>query len=235
MHVPGIVLAALALAAPVCAVAAAPAATRDVTAQVEGFAFDTCTSIGYGGMAMVSVCPVVLMRNGEALRDVTGLSHPQGLAAHKTARPKAWTRWQRSGGKLQLQGDKGWRNLAYTAVYPTLPRDFRLDGSFRAMSGAGTLAVGGSQAVVAWTDLRFFPDGRVERGGGAGSSTKFEGSSVVTGAQRGVMRGRYRIDGLTLTMTWDNGKTDTRLLITDPKSPKGAIWLDGKGYARSKP
>jgi hypothetical protein len=49
------------------------------------------------------------------------------------------------------------------------------------------------------------------------------------------MRGRHRIDGLTLTMAWDDGKTDPRLLITDPKSPRGAIWLDGKSYARSKP
>jgi hypothetical protein len=45
-------------------------------------------------------------------------------------------------------------------------------------------------------------------------------------------RGRYRVDGLTLHVTYDDGSTEDRVLIIDPSNSKGAVWLDGVGYAR---
>lgn len=212
--------------------AAPPGKAQDLAAQIEGFAFDACATVGYGGMVLVSACPLVLLRNGDALKDVSGLAHPQGLAAHKAARAKDWTRWQRSGGSIQVQKADGWKNIAFNAIYPALPKDFRLDGSFRAMRGSGTQAIGGSQAVAAWTDLRFHGDGRVERGGGAGASESFGNSSVVSASKSAGRVGRYRIDGLTLAIRWDDGTSEHRLLIANPKDPKTAIWLDGEGYAR---
>ncbi len=229
---------------PAAPVPPRPAATKPVqgvgkgaelAAKIEGFAFDTCTRMGYGGMVMVSACPVVLFRDGEALTDVEGLSYPPGLRAHKAAKPKSWTRWRRSGGNVQLDKQDGWNDLGFTAVYSTLPARFTLDGHFRSMGGSGTAAIGGGQAVVAWTDYEFFPDGRVERGGGAGASSNDGGTSVTTGSTATGRSGRYRLDGLMLVMDFDDGSGERRIIIADPKDGgKGSMWLDGEGYVRRK-
>lgn len=219
--------------------AARPAQTvgkgAELAAKIEGFGFDTCTRVGYGGMVMVSACPIVLFRDGVALTDVEALGDPRGLEAHKAAKPKYWTRWRRSGGNVQLDKEDGWKDLGFTAVYSTLPKNFTLDGRFRSMGGGGTVAIGGSQAVAAWTDYVFFPDGRVERGGGAGASSSDSGVSVTTGSAAASRTGRYRLDGLVLVMDFDDGSGERRIIIADPKDGgKGTMWLDGEGYVYRK-
>lgn len=207
----------------------------ELAAKIEGFGFDTCTRMGYGGMVMVSACPVVLFRDGEALTDVEALGDPRGLAAHQVAKPKYWTRWRRSGGNVQLDKEDGWKDLGFTAVYSTLPKNFTLDGRFRSMGGSGTVAIGGSQAVAAWTDYVFFPDGRVERGGGAAASSSDSGVSVTTGSNATGRTGRYRLDGLMLVMDFDDGSSERRIIIADPKDGgRGTMWLDGEGYIYRK-
>ena len=108
----------------------------------------------------------------------------------------------------------------------------RLDGLFRSLSGAGNIAVGGTQSVAAWRDYRFFPDGRVQREGGAGSRSEAGHTSVVTSSKAPGRQGRYRIDGLLLAIDYDDGSSERRVVITDPNDPKSVIWLDGIGYVR---
>jgi hypothetical protein len=215
---------------------AAPATGSDLAASIEGFGFDSCAGIGVGGMVVIKTCPVVLFKNGDALTEVTGLAHAQGLAAHKASKPKDWTQWRRSGGTVQTVNSKGqWENLGFPTVYPALPKDFRLEGLFRALGGSGTAAIGGTQSVAAWTDYRFFADGRVERGGGAGAAGSAGDVSVVTRSTRTGKAGRYRIDGLTLAIQYDDGSSERRILIADPKDARRAIWLDGEGYVQRGP
>lgn len=38
--------------------------------------------------------------------------------------------------------------------------------------------------------------------------------------------------GITLVITYHDGSTESRIIVTDPKDAKGAIWLDGVGYSR---
>lgn len=186
-------------------------------------------------MLMVSACPVVLFRNGEALTDVEGLNHAQGLEAHKKEKPKAWTQWRRTGGNVQLNTADGWENLGFTAVYSTLPKNFSLDGRFRSTGGAGTVAIGGGQSVAAWTDYVFFPDGRVERDAGAAASSTDTGAPVTTASHAAGKSGRYRLDGLTLAIDYGDGSSERRIIIADPKDGgKGTLWLDGDGYVRRK-
>jgi hypothetical protein len=33
-----------------------------------------------------------------------------------------------------------------------------------------------------------------------------------------------------LTITYDNGARERRIIVANPASPTSAIWLDGKGY-----
>ncbi len=220
---------------PVAANPAGSGNAAKLAAEIEGFGFDSCTRVGYGGMVMFVPCPVVLFRNGSALKDVEGLNHAQGMAAHRKDNPEDWTQWQRSGERIQLMKKDGWKNITYTAVYSALPKNFRLDGRYHSSSGTGNTAMGGGQAVIAWSDYLFSPDGRVQRDGGAGSSSTGSGASVTAASTAASRNGRYRIDGLILAIDYDDGSKERRVIIADPKDEgKGTMWLDGEGYVYKK-
>ncbi len=203
-------------------------------AQIDSFGFDTRPAMGIGGFITTDIYPVVLFRDGRLLSDVEGLMFAGGVAAHQAAHPKDWTRWRRQGGELQIAGEKGWEKLPFQSTFRQLPKDFRLDGLFRRLGGSGNVAVGGTSSVAAWNEYRFTPDGRVSRGGGAGGRAESNGSSVVTRSQAAGQQGRYRIEGVMLNIRYDDGSEESRLIITDPKDPTGAIWLDGQGYAQRR-
>ena len=237
-------LALAAWMAPVRAQQRPPAASAETTApqrqssnpivnRIQSFGFDTKPGIGYGGMVMLRIYPVVLFRDGTALTDVAGLGDPGGLDAFRAAHPDAFTRWRRSGSELQVIKSGEWKRLAFPTTYSTLPADFRLDGSFRALSGVGSLATGGTASVTVVNEYRFTNDGRVLRGGVAGSSAASGDMSVVTRAARPDQRGQYRISGITLQITYDDGSSEQRILVTDPSAPT-TIWLDGIGYSQRK-
>jgi hypothetical protein len=212
---------------------AAPTAARDsvpaLLAQIDSFGFDSRVAMGVGGFMTTDIYPVVLFRNGDALTDAAGLAFPGGIAAHKRAHPKDWTQWRRGPGKIELSGSKGWQAMSFRVTYPSLPSGFRLDGRFQHLGGTGNVGVGGTDSVTAWNEYRFSRDGRVVRGGGVGSRAEGGNSSVVTSNIAPNRRGRYQIDGLGLNITYDDGSTERRILITDPKEST-VIWLDGVGY-----
>lgn len=213
--------------------AAAPSiVTPELLAAIDSIGFDTRAGFGAGGVVSPEVVPIVLFRNGDVLTDVRGLTAPGGLAAHKAARPGAWTRWQRAGGELRIARANGFAALPFQVTYAALPAGFRLHGTYRRSGGAGTIGVGGTSSVTVWDQYRFTPEGVVERGGGAGASSESGDTATVTRAAAAARRGTYRIDGLVLHITYDDGATAQHILITDPDDPAAAIWIDGHGYAR---
>lgn len=201
-------------------------------ASIDSYGFDTRAKIGLGGMVALDVVPVVLFRNGEALTDVRGLSFPGGIAAHRRAHADEWTRWQRSGGKIQLAGPKGWEPLAFATTYPRLPAGFRLAGEYRSVTGTGNVAIGGTQSVTVYDVYTFTADGRVERQGGSGSRAEADRTSAVTRNANATRLGTYTVSGLTIDIRYADGSRESRILITDPTDPKSAIWLDGESYVR---
>jgi hypothetical protein len=206
-------------------------------ADIDSFGFHSRMTMGVGGFLTTRIFPVVLLRNGDALLDVEGLAHPEGLAAHRGAHAKDWTRWRRAGGELQLEmpakgGAREWRKLHFQTTYAKLPAGFRLDGRYRSLKGVGNLAMGGTDAVTAYAEYTFTPDGRVTRGGGVGSTAQAGDVSTATSSTAPELRGRYEIDDLTLRMRWDDGRSESRILVADPNDPKTALWLDGVGYVR---
>lgn len=206
--------------------------SEDVLGQIDSFGFSTRASVGAGGFVGLDIFPVVLLRSGDALKDVRGLRFPGGLDAHRQAEPKKWARWRRQDGRIELSTDRGWKALPFPTTYSRLPDGMKLDGLFRHVGGTGNVAVGGSQSVTAYTQYRFDKDGRVVRGGGAGASAAAGDTSVAAAGRSAERVGRYRIDGLTLHIRYDDGSTEKRILITDPKEPVKVIWLDGTGYVR---
>jgi hypothetical protein len=241
LDIPGGALAARRSGPPAAPVHAASPSRTDpsrsgatLAAQIDSFGFDTRAGFGVGGFITTEIYPVVLMRDGAALRDVAGLSDPGGLAAHRAANPDKWTRWRRADGKVELLKKDGWKPLPFSRTYAKLPAGLRLDGLYRRLSGGGNLAVGGSQSVAAVSEYRFWPDGAVVRGGGAGASATTGDASVVARSVRPQERGRYRVDGLSLRIRWDDGSEEAPILVTDPGDPGGALWLDGRSYVRRR-
>jgi len=90
--------------------------------------------------------------------------------------------------------------------------------------------------IAAWASFTFDVAGSFTTGGGAGASSRSEGPSkgvgVTTQSARPPSGGRYEIEGYTLTLTYDDGRVERRLIVTDPSDPKSALWIDGDGYAR---
>lgn len=217
--------------APVPAPASA-ANTRALLDQIDSFGFDSAAAMGVGGFITTRIYPVVLFKNGDVLTDVEGLAFKGGLEAHRRAYPAKWGKWRRSGGTIEITGSKGWEKLSFPATYQALPDDFRLNGLYRHLGGTGNVAIGGTDAVSVVTDYTFFADGRMIRGGAAGAQSQAGNTSTVIASTPPNRRGRYRIDGLTLAVTYDDGRQEQMIIVTDPKDPKGAIWLDGVGLVQ---
>jgi len=205
----------------------------DLLASIDSIAFDDKAKMGAGGFIMLDIYPVVLFRSGEALTDVQGLQFPAGPAAHRAAHPEKWTRWRRAGGRIQLLKEQKWDELHYS-TFERLPPDLRLAGLFRQTGGTGNLAAGGNQSVVVVDEYRFEADGKVTRSGAFGSQAAAGDSSVATSGRNRDRRGRYRVDGLTLRIDYEDGGREQRILIADPKDPTGTIWLDGEPYLQRR-
>lgn len=233
----GLLVLIAARPAPLHAAPAAASPPAALLAEIDSFGFHSRMAMGVGGFLTTRIFPVVLFRNGDALLDVEALAHPGGLAAHRSARAKDWTRWRRAGGELQLElpgkgGVRDWRKLHFQTTYPKLPSGFRLDGRYRSLKAVGNLAMGGTDSVTAYSEYTFTPDGRVTRGAGVGSTSQAGDVSTATSNVAPDRRGRYDIDGLTLRLRWDDGRSENRILVADPNDPKTALWLDGVGYVR---
>lgn len=221
--------------APPPAVAAAPAAgAADTLAALDSIGFHSRATMGVGGFIGLDVFPVLLLRSGELVRDVEALATPGGLAAHRGAHPASWTTWRRHAGKVELQTSEGWKPLHFQTTYRELPGNLRLNGLYRARGGVGNVALGGSDSVAVWDEYRFTPDGRVTRSGGSGSTAAFGDASVTTSNTRGPRGGRYRVEGLTLVIDYDDGRQERRILVVDPADPGKALWLDGQGYVQRR-
>jgi hypothetical protein len=200
---------------------------------IQTVGFDTKTGMGYGGMLTFNPEPVVLFRNGDALRDAEGLNFAGGLAAHKSANPDDWTKWRRSGAAIEIMKSDGWKKITYTKTMDRLPKGFVLQGNYRSTSGTGSLATGGGDAVIAWSNMSFDTQGGFLSGRGAGASSYSGSGSVVTSGQAPNEHGRYSINGYTLMLNYADGRTERRMIVTDPANTK-AIWLDGTGYTKRK-
>lgn len=210
------------------------ARAREIASKIEGFAFDFIAMPGIGGGMTMKVFPVVLFKDGQALEDIEALSFAAGLEAHKRANPDDWSKWRREAGRVQTQTGKGWKNLPFKPVYEKLPDGFRLNGRYQSLSGGGNTAYGGSDYVAAWSTFDFLSDGRVVKGGGAGGYSAFQSASTAFSSVSPDRRGRYRVQGLTLEINYEDGSSERYLIVADPTEPDGAIWLDGTGYTMKR-
>jgi hypothetical protein len=224
-----------AAAVPASSSAAAAPRETSVPKGVLGYGLIQSSGLGYGGMVAVIYKPVVLFTSGDILLEVKGLADPGGIAADRAANPARWSTWRKTGGKYEYAGKSGtWRPILNNQVWTEPPSTSALQGRFVATGGTGNTAMGGTSAVFAQTTYRFLPGGRLIREGFASSSSEASGggstTSVVMGS-KGERAGRYTIDGLTLKVTFDDGRQDSAILMTHP-TDKDIIWINGIAYTR---
>ncbi len=199
--------------------------------QIDSFAFDAHYGFGIGGFMTIDVVPVVLFGSGDVLLKIEQLSMVDSIDEGRALDPEAWSRWRRQGDDIQVERSAGWENLPFTATYSALPPGFELSGRYLSLSGGGSIAFGGTTSVAAWSEYTFLPGGVVVRGGGAGGSGEFGGTSVVVASLPPSQRGHYEIHGIMLNMQFDDGAAFSYVLVTDPGDEDGAIWLDGVAYS----
>ncbi len=199
--------------------------------QIDSFAFDAEYGIGFGGFMTVDVVPVVLFTSGDALLEIEQLSLVGSIEEGRAHDPEAWSRWRRQGGAIQIERSAGWEDLPFTATYAALPPGFELSGRYLSLGGGGDIAFGGTTSVAAWTEYTFLPGGVVVRDGGAGGRSEFGNSSVAVASLPPDQRGRYTIDGIMLSLLFDDGTLHSYVLVTDPDDAGSVIWLDGVAYS----
>ena len=204
-------------------------ATLDILVdQIDAFGFHLRNDPG-GAMVSVSIYPVLLFSSGDALLDIALLD-----PAHvdpSTRRGAAWTRWRRNDGKLEIEVKDAWEALAFPKTYSALPSDMRLDGRYRHVAGRDT--TGSASSASAGPEYRFFADGRAIVAPGAGASSAAQDAPAASSVAP-EHDGRYRIEGLTLRIVYEDGREERRLLVADPALPHGTIWIDGAAHARRK-
>jgi hypothetical protein len=200
-----------------------------ISDQIETVGFWTRTEVGVGGSLTFYPAPIVLFRNGDAVYEIEALKFPGGLAAHRSANPKDWTKWRRGGKKFEVQKKSGWESLPYATSMDRLPRGFLLERTYKSVGGTGNVAVGGSSSVVVWDNLKFDRSGNFVSSGGAGSTTETDGGGVATGGSSAAQQGTYTIDGYTLLLRYASGRIEKRMIVADASDPR-VIWLDGTDY-----
>ena len=89
--------------------------------------------------------------------------------------------------------------------------NFRLNGDYRLLRADSVTGIGNQvSSGYVETAYGFTQDGRFVKGGSISMFSRLGNSSVLTGGDRNVRAGRYQIDGYTLTLFFDNGKTEKK-------------------------
>ena len=89
--------------------------------------------------------------------------------------------------------------------------DFRLNGDYRLLRADSATGVGDRvRSGYVETNYGFSQDGRFIKGGSVSMFSEFGNSSVLTSGNRNVRIGRYKINGYTLALSFDDGETQTK-------------------------
>lgn len=204
--------------------APAPATAQTAAAPAAAFAgnwsnvsevlFRGAATFGVGGMVILEYRPVILLKDGTyyeigdtALEDVD-------LAAERSANPKRFGRWSRSGGGYVLTGADGKANSyalqdgtlfkAYPAGQPSM-----LATRYKRISGGGNTALGGDVMIARSSIYTFLPGGRFSIEGSVGASNSGGQTGVATTVQSDrAAAGRYALDKHTLVLTFSDGRQE---------------------------
>jgi hypothetical protein len=199
------------------------------TAEVEGYVFDLEYTYGVGGMMLPEFYPVVLLKDGVALRNLrTSLGHID-LTRHRAMQADDVGTWKRSRTKYLLfwSDDEEPSEVDIAADRPQVFQAGQsLDGEWTSISGGGDSSFGGSETISAVDSFRFFKDGSFSAGRSIGAT-----SAGGVGWAKSGASGIYRIDGPALILSYRDGRaTTTSLFYIDGDDDGKVLWIGGESY-----
>jgi hypothetical protein len=169
---------------------------------------------GVGGGIYPVYNPYILFKDGSIYSEPNTLD----LAASRRNDPKKWGVWKMEGGLLKITWNakpakdkfSEWKKDSYKNVSPAKKGE-TLSGSFKTMSGGGNTAMGGDVMIVISDTITFNPQGQFTLAKVSGGST-----STVTSYYKGKDAGTYILDGYTIEMKLNSGKTERKFFYFYP-------------------
>lgn len=181
--------------------------------QIEGYLHITRYSTDAGGAQHAQEHSDLLLSSGWGFRNPDYSPHDFDAEASRQFEPLLWFRWRRQGGVIETTGNGAqWQRAEGVLGKAASPA--QLVGLHRTMDIFGMNPYFAATVVTeTWT---FGADGRfsVDRGKRGGDST--------------TLRGRYRLDGYTLDLQFDDGSTSRRFVYAVGKR----IAINGTTYLR---
>ncbi len=219
-------------------------------AQIEAVLWDQTTA---SDQMSVSFESYLLLRDGTIRVGLPVAIDEMDISRSRQKEPEVWGRWRRDKNKnyqVSWQG-AAWEPLAGLSAIPGAPGT-RLDSYFGTSRGSGSIGVGQTFSIARW-GISFGKTGRFSTdssgsssslgvGDGSvsiqsgydknGSYVGASGAGVVVGSiqkrnPNGDREGTYSINGYTLTLRYDSGKTERLPFFFD--SPKRSRLWFGSG------
>ena len=160
-----------------------------------------------GGVFGSSEDAIAVFKDGTLTTDIAGVFN-LGIEQSKNQKPRRWGHWRKEGKALSIKWASGKKYSKHTHWWKnkTVGKDHRLKGCFTRRSsssgGAGGIAGVTIGASRTWC---FAKNGRFSNK----KSSFGNAPNVSTSSTSATLGGRYRIDGHTMRLAYDSGKTIT--------------------------
>jgi hypothetical protein len=199
----------------IAATQAAPPANGLKNAQILGIYTEGRNTVGTGGfMTGFSIDGHLYLRDGTVMRDFDVAPAYVDVAGSRKKNPERWGRWRQSGKAVTVTWHDGAADTVEVSGENLMiggSLGMRLQGHYRHAKGGGTIVFGGGSSYFAESNYTFYADGTFSSGGsssfiagpGPGGG---ETAIALGGSQKAAARGRYAIDGYTMTLSYPDGR-----------------------------
>ncbi len=169
---------------------------------------------GLGGAVYPVYNPYILFKDGTIYDQPNSLN----LAASRRNEPKKWGVWKTESGLLKITWNakpakykfSEWKKDSYKNVSPAKKGE-TISGSFKTMSGGGNTALGGDVMIVSSNTITFNDQGQFTLAKVSGGST-----SNITSYYKGKDAGTYTLNGYTIELKFNSGKTERKFFYFYP-------------------
>ena len=185
------------------------------------------------GITTMGFEPVLLLKNGEYCSRVELPAADMDVAAHKRARPGAWGKWRRRGGKFQRTDSRGrWIDAKWDRRLTPARAGEQMNGTYSRIAGGGNTGLGGDVSIATTSELTFLPGRRFRLGKFA--STTFGGSSGVGGVatDESDEHGTYSIEPGAIELRYSDGRVARWAMHWGDPEGKGSVFFNRALHTR---
>jgi hypothetical protein len=223
---------------PVITVKETKAGTKGISqAEVHAVIMHLEYQGGMGGGIYPVYNPYVLFKNGSIYKHPEQSLDEVDAKNSAASEPRKWGTWKNSGTGLVTywpaekpnEQNKTWKKESYYATLPARAGE-TLPGKFKSISGGGNTALGGDVMIAAYSYLVMNDKGQfiLDKGAGISGSDIWETHSSKTNDA-----GSYRLNGYSIEMKFNDGKTEKRFFYFYPDSRRhfglgGAVYMPAK-------